>query len=107
MARLSRITVPGLPRHVNGAMVDRRCSPSPAIVPSIATSSPSAVAPNRVALLGLEPVSKATPHPEAPFAVRRRPRRMLQEAPNSALWDVLRGRFAAPQDEGGGMAPAV
>src|SRR5580700_7505979 len=33
---------------------------------------------------GSEPVSKATPHPEAPFAVHKRPRRMLQEAPNSA-----------------------
>ena len=25
---------------------------------------------------------------------------MLQEASNGALWNVLRGRFAAPQDEG-------
>ncbi len=25
---------------------------------------------------------------------------MLKEAPNSALWNVLRGRFTAPQDEG-------
>ena len=51
----------------------------------------------------LEPVSKTTPHLEAPFAARKRPRRMLQEAPNSALWNVLRGRFAAPQDEGAGF----
>src|SRR5208283_2346639 len=51
------------------------------------------------------------PHPEAPFALRKRPRKpalslakgMLQEAPNSALWNVLRGRFAAPQDEGAGF----
>ena len=26
---------------------------------------------------------------------------MLQEASNGTLWNVLRGRFAAPQDEGG------
>ena len=25
---------------------------------------------------------------------------MLQEASNGTLWNVLRGRFAAPQDEG-------
>src|SRR5208282_308147 len=47
----------------------------------------------------LEPVSKALPHPEASFAARERPRRMLQEASNGTLWNVLRGRFAAPQDE--------
>src|SRR5208283_660428 len=46
---------------------------------------------------------KAAPHPEAPFAARKRPRRMLQEASNGALWNVLRGRFAAPQDEGTGF----
>ncbi len=45
------------------------------------------------------PVSKAAPHPEAPFAAGKRPRRMLQDASNGALWNVLRGRFAAPQDE--------
>ncbi len=28
---------------------------------------------------------------------------MLQEASNSARWNVLRGRFAAPQDEGTGF----
>src|SRR5208282_6525195 len=50
-----------------------------------------------------EPVSKAAPHPEAPFAARKRPRRMLQEAANGAPWNVLRGRFAAPQDEGTGL----
>jgi len=27
---------------------------------------------------------------------------MLQEAPHSVIWSVLRGRFVAPQDEGGG-----
>ncbi len=58
------------------------------------------------AAAGSEPVSKAAPHPEAPFAARKRPRRMLQEASNGALSNVpfarlragFRGRFAAPQD---------
>src|SRR5271166_2612619 len=38
-----------------------------------------------------------------PFAVRKRPRRMLPEASNGALRNVLRGRFAAPQDEDAGF----